>query len=211
MHTVITYLTLLFTIVISITGFSQTKYEEGMQKAFELWSNDKPWEAANLFERISNAELDNWLPSYYVAQINTIYSFEEKDKTKFTGQLAKAQEYLGIAKGISKDNPEILVMEALWYTAWIAYDGQQYGMKYSGKVAQLYQQALQIAPDNPHVLFGKAEWDMGAAQFFGQSVEPYCKDLQRAIELFSTFKPESDFHPNYGEDRAKMLAEKTCK
>ncbi|MBZ0327289.1 MAG: hypothetical protein K8F54_06755 [Altibacter sp.] len=197
--------------MISCIGISQSKYEDGMRKAFELWGSEKPWEAANLFERISTAEVDNWLPAYYVAQINVIYSFEEKDATKLKAQMDKALEFLNLAKGISKDNAELLVLDALWHTVWIAYDGQQYGMKYSGKVAQLYQQALQLAPDNPHVVFGKAEWDMGSARFFGQPLDPYCADLQRAIELFSTFKPETEFHPSYGENRAKELAEKTCK
>jgi hypothetical protein len=201
---------LVFT-MISITGFSQSKYEDGMRKAFELWGADKPWEAANLFERISTAEPDNWLPSYYVAQINVIYSFEEKDPAQLNAQMEKAQEFMNVAKSISKDNAELLVLDALWHTVWIAYDGQQYGMKYSGKVAQLYQQALQLAPDNPHVVFGKAEWDMGSARFFGQPLDPYCADLQRAIELFSTFKPESEFHPSYGENRAKELSAQTCK
>jgi hypothetical protein len=195
----------------SFTGISQSKYEDGMRKAFELWGADKPWEAANLVERIATAETDNWLPAYYVAQINVVYSFEEKDATKLKAQMDKGLEFLNLAKEISKDNAEILVLDAMWHTVWIAYDGQQYGMKYSGKVAQLYQQALQIAPDNPHVVFGKAEWDMGSARFFGQPLDPYCADLQRAIELFSTFKPATEFHPTYGENRAKTLAEQTCK
>ncbi len=204
-------LTLFIIALVSFTGFSQSKYEDGMRKAFELWKAEKHWEAANLFERIAAADPENWLPPYYIAQINVIYSFGEKDETKLTAQLGKAKEYINAAKAISKDNAEILVLDALWHTAWVAYDGQQYGMKYSPKVAQLYQQALQLAPDNPHVVFGKAEWDMGSAQFFGQPLDPYCKDIQRAIELFSTFKPESEFHPSYGESRAKALSEKTCK
>lgn len=202
---------LLILAITSFTGVSQSKYEDGMRKAFELWGEEKPWEAANLFERISTAEVDNWLPAYYAAQINVIYSFEEKDVAKLKAQMEKAQEFMNVAKSISKDNAELLILDALWHTVWIAYDGQQYGMKYSGKVAQLHQQALQLAPENPHVVFGKAEWDMGSARFFGQPLDPYCADLQRAIELFTTFKPESEFHPSYGENRAKALFEQTCK
>ncbi len=56
----------------------------------------------------------------------------------------------------------------------------------------------------------KAEWDMGSAAFFGTSIEPYCKEVQRAIDLFATFKPETPFHPNYGLERAQELI-KECK
>lgn len=197
--------------LISVVGFSQTKYEKGMQKAFDLWQADKPWEAANVFERIAQAEPDNWLPPYYVASINTIYSFGEQDEAKLTAQLGKARDFINDAMAISKDNVDIMILEAQWYTAWIAFDGQQYGMTYSAKVVEKYQKALAISPDNPRVILSKAEWDIGSAQFFGTPIDSYCKDVQRAVELFTTFKPEGKFYPEYGMERAQQLMETTCK
>jgi len=70
---------------------------------------------------------------------------------------------------------------------------------------------LQLAPNNPRVILSKAEWDIGSATYFNQSVEPYCKDIQRAIDLFATFKPEGEFYPTYGEERAKKIFETNCK
>lgn len=186
---------------------AQDQYTKGMQKAFSLWGEGKTVEASNLFERISTVEMDNWLPSYYVAQINTVISFGETDKDKLTQQLGKAQEFIDLAKGISPNNPEILIQQAMIHTAWIAYDGATYGMELSGKNAVLYSKALELAPDNPRVVFSKAEWDMGSARYFGKDITPYCKDVERAIELFANFKPESDFHPNWGQDRAQMVLE----
>src|SRR5690606_30780556 len=98
------------------TASSPTKYEEGMRKAFQLWEAEKPWEAANVFERIATAEPGNWLPPYYVAQINVIYSFTEKDAAKLSAQLNKAEEFINLAKSTSPDNAEILTLEAQWYT-----------------------------------------------------------------------------------------------
>ena len=132
---------------------AQEQYTTGMQKAFQLWGEGKISEASNMFERISSAELDNWLPAYYAAQVNTVASFGEQDKEKLTQQLEKAQEFIDIAKAISPDNPEILVQQAMIYTAWVASDGATYGMTLSGKVVALYQKALQLAPDNPRVVF----------------------------------------------------------
>ncbi len=193
-------ITLLF---ITTLTWGQDQYSKGMQKAFQLWGEGKAVEASNMFERIGSVELDNWLPHYYVAQINTILSFNEKDKTKVSQQLDKAQEFIDVAKAISPDNPEILVQQAMIHTAWIAFDGATYGMSLSGKVVALYAQALQLAPENPRVVFSKAEWDMGSASYFGQDTAPYCKDVERSIELFANFKPESDFHPSWGKDRAE--------
>lgn len=191
-------------LLVSTITFAQDQYTKGMQKAFQLWGEGKTTEASNMFERISAVELDNWLPYYYVSSINTIASFGEKDKEKLTQQLEKAQEFIDLAKAISPDNPEILVQQAMIHTAWIAFDGAAYGMTLSGKVAALYQKAAQLAPENPRVVFSKAEWDMGSARYFGKDTAPYCKDVERSIALFDTFKVESDFHPNWGKDRAEM-------
>lgn len=189
---------------------AQTNYEKGMQKAFQLWGSNNPVEAANLFERIAKAEPDNWLPLYYAAQINIVTSFGEKDEEKLSAQLKKAQGFINDATAISKNNAEVLVLQALLHTAWVAYDGATYGMKLSGKVVELYAKAAQMAPKNPRVVFSKAEWDMGAAKFFGQDTAPFCKDIERSLQLFANFNPETPFHPNWGKERAEQIL-KSCK
>jgi len=197
--------------LVTFTGISQTKYEQGMTKAFELWKADQPWEAANLFERIAQAEPDNWLPSFYVAQINVLYSFSEKDETKLTAQLQKAQDFINDAKALSKDNAELLVLQAQLYTAWVVFDGAKYGMTYSPKIAQLYEEAYKIEPENPRVASGKVEWALGTARFFGQDTAPFCEDLKKAVALFDTYEPKGPFHPNGGAQYARGSLAQNCK
>ncbi|WP_347372723.1 hypothetical protein [Aequorivita sp. Q41] len=220
MQHILTYFSLFFTALVlqaqteisaTSTDSVPTKYQIEMQKAFKLWEENKPWEAANVFERIATAEPDNWLPPYYVAQINIMYSFSEKDAVKLKAQLDKAQDFINDATTISKDNPELLVLQAQWYTAWIVFDGQQYGMKYSAKAAALHNKANALAPNNPRIILAKAEWDMGGAKYFGQPLDPFCEDIQRAIDLFATFKPAGEFYPTYGEERAKQVQAESCK
>jgi len=189
---------------------AQSNYEKGMQKAFELWGSNDPAEASNMFERIANAEPDNWLPAYYAAQVNIVNSFGLRDEEKLTAQLKKAQDLINDATAISKNNPEILVLQALLYTAWVASDGATYGMTMSPKVEAIYAQAEQIAPSNPRVVYCKAEWGIGGAKYFGQDTKPFCKDLERSLDLFANFKPETPFHPNWGKERVEMLLE-SCK
>lgn len=197
-------------LLVSSAVLAQDQYTKGMQKAFQFWGEGKTAEASNLFERIASAETDNWLPYYYVAQVNTVRSFGEQDEEQLIRQLKKAQEYIDLAKAISPDNAEILVQQAMIHTAWVAFDGAKYGMSLSGKVVALYQKALQIAAENPRVVFSKAEWDMGSAKYFGQDTTPYCAAIERSLELFANFKPESEFHPNWGGDRAEIIL-KDCK
>lgn len=193
-------------LVTSITAIAQDQYTKGMGKALDLWGKGQITEASNLFERIAMAEEDNWIPYYYVALVNTTASFGEKNAEKLAQQLEKAKEFIDIAKNISPDNAELLIMEAMTNTAWIAFDGATYGMTLSGKNTQLYQKALQLAPDNPRVVLSKAEWDMGSARYFGKDTTPYCKDVERAVELFATFKAGDDpFYPKWGPEQAERV------
>jgi len=120
----------------------------------------------------------------------------------FIGMLSAQDQY---TKAISPNNPEILVEEAMINTAWIVYDGATYGMTLSGKNEQLYQQALQLAPENPRVVFSKAEWDMESARYFGKDIAPYCKEVARALELFANFSNDTPFYPTWGKDRAEVV------
>ena len=200
---------LLIVVLVSTNSVAQSKYEQGMAKAFELWGQQKTSEACQLFERITKAEPEEWLPPYYVATLEILGSFGIKDEATLNSKLKKAQEFLDIAKSLSPNNPEIIINQALLNTAYIAFDGQKYGMTLSGKNAALYSEALKIAPENPRVVLGKAEWDMGSARFFNQSIEPYCKDVEKSIELFD--KEElPKFYPMYGKERAQQVL-KQCK
>jgi hypothetical protein len=197
-------------LLLSVFVNAQTNYEKGMQKEFQLWQTNNPMKASNLFERIAGAESDNWLPPYYAAQINITSSFGERDKEKISQKLSKAQDFINDAKAISQNNPEIMVLQALLHTAWVAYDGATYGMTLSPKVVELYTRASEIDPNNPRVLYCKAEWDVGITRYFGQDTAPFCKEIERSIELFANFKPETPFHPNWGKERAAQVLA-TCK
>ena len=200
---------LLLALIFSVNLNAQTQYENGMNKAFELWGAKKNKEAAQLFERISNAEKDNWLPSYYAATVLILDGFAIKDEAKLTTHLNKAQELLDKAKSISKNNPEIIINQALLNTVYVAFDGQKYGMTLSGKNVQLYTKALQLAPNNPRVVLAKAQWDIGGAKFFGQSTAPFCAAIKKSIELFKNEKKKGKFHPFGGVERAQA-ALKQC-
>lgn len=200
----------IFLLATALSISAQDQYADGMEKAMQLWEEQQTSAASNLFERIAMAEDNNWLPYYYVALVNTTASFGEKDEKILAQQLEKAKEFNDIAKNLSPDNPELLVMEAMVNTAWIAFDGATYGMTLSGKNTQLYQQALQLAPNNPRVVLSKAEWDMGSARYFGKDTTPFCKDVERALVLSKTFGNDTPFYPKWGKERALEVA-KQCK
>lgn len=184
---------------------AQSKYQTGMQKAFDFWEEGKTTEASQLFERISKAEPTKWKPTYYAATIEILGSFGIKDEAILNAKLTKAQEFLDVAKSNSENNPEIMITQALLNTAYIAFDGQKYGMTLSGKNSQLYAKALAIAPNNPRVILGNAEWNMGMASFFGKSKKPYCDEVKRAIKIGKEEKIKEEFYPKFMVSRAEEV------
>jgi len=197
----------LFIVAIST---AQTQFEQGMTKAFGLWKEGKNTEASALFERIAAAEKTSYLPNYYVALINTTSSFTEKDKTKVDLQLTKAQDALDIELIKDQNNAELYALQALIYTAYVVADPMTNGMKYSAKVMEAYAKGKAIDPNNPRIVFGEADYQLGGAKWTGVDTKPLCVQVDKAIELFGTFKPETAFSPKWGLDRA-LQAQKSCK
>ncbi|WP_264521925.1 hypothetical protein [Flavobacterium sp. N1994] len=206
MKTIITSFALFICSLLS----AQTQYEQGMGKAMQLWGQGKDTEAVATFERIASVEKTNWLPNYYIAFICTIDVFGAKDKTQVPALLTKAQNALDNATVISPNNPEIMVVQAMLYTAILIQDPMTNGQKYSGLALEQYNKALIIDPKNPRVVFSKAEFEIGGAKYWGSDTKPMCEAVAKSIELFANFKPESPFHPSWGLDRAQETL-KNCK
>ncbi len=180
------------------------QYEQGMGKAFSTWGEGNVTEASALFERIASVEKTNWLPNYYVALVNTTATFNPANSKNAAAMLAKAQNALDNATMISPNNAEIMVMQAMINTAWIVQDPMTNGMKLSAPTIDLYEKAMALDPNNPRAVFGKAEFEIGGAKYWGTDTKPMCAEVARAIELFAKFKPETEFHPKWGLDRAQQ-------
>ena len=202
-------ITIIAMFVASIVS-AQTQFDQGMQKALQTWKNGNSKEALVQFEKIASVEKTNWLPNYYIVLINTTQAFEEKDKTKMESLLNAAQKAQDVCNELAMDNPEVLVLQAMIHTAWIVYDPMINGQRLSGDVMYILNKANKIAPENPRVVFQKISFEIGMAQYFGQDTKPMCAQIEKAIELFATFKPETAFHPSWGLDRAQAELKK-CK
>ena len=202
-------ITIIAMFVASIVS-AQTQFDQGMKKALQTWKGGNSNEALVQFEKIASVEKTNWLPNYYIAFINTTQAFGEKDKAKKVTLLNAAQKAQDVCNELAQDNPEVLVLQAMIHTAWIVYDPMTNGQRLSGDAMYILNKAYKLAPENPRVVFQKASFEKGMAQYFGQDTQSMCAQIEKAIELFATFKPESAFHPSWGLDKAQE-AVKACK
>ena len=204
--------TLIITTALLISSLltAQTSYEQGMGKSLGLWGEGKAQEASALMERIAAAEKSNWLPNYYVALINTTEAFNPANKEKVPAMIIKAQDAIDNATLISPNNDEIMVVQAMLYTVILLQDPMTNGVKYTGLVMEQYGKALAINPNNPRAVFSKAEFEIGGAKYWGTDTKPMCAQIEKSIQLFANFKPETPFSPKWGLDRAQE-ALKGCK
>jgi hypothetical protein len=196
----------LFVVVIAT---AQGQFEQGMGKAFQLWGEGKNTESSAMFERIATAEPNSWLPNYYVALVNTTSAFTIKDKEQIDSLLTKAQNALDVELIKTPNNSELIVLQALIHTAWVVFDPMTNGQKLSGTILELYAKAIALDPNNPRAVAGKAEYEIGGAKFWGTDTKPMCAQIEKAIGLFATFKPETPFSPKWGLERA-LEAQKGC-
>ena len=179
---------------------SQAKFEQGMQQAFKLMSENKNTEAVNMLERIASAEPENWLPSYHIALLKARTSFTMKDKTKQEAQIKSAEDYIASAEALSPNNSEVYVVKAMIHVAKIASNPMVNGAALSGPTTALYKKAIALDRTNPRAHSGLAEFEMGGARFFKQDLAPFCKRLQESIKLYDAFKPADKFSPNWGKE-----------
>src|SRR5690554_983441 len=203
----IRFVLFLTSLILSTIVSGQTSYQDDMKKGIELFENGNFEQSSELFEKIAESETDNWLPNYYVAFTNSLGSFEfSSDKEKMEKMLTKAQDFLD--KEITKqpENVELMVVQTFIDTGWILYNPMTYGMRGMNKALEVYNRASKLDPTNPRVAFTRVQFNMHSAQYMGGNPSDYCEDLKKAIELFATFKPETELHPNWGLNNAKKLS-----
>jgi len=205
-----TFITTFAFVFATIVGSYAQQYEQGMGKAFAAWKSGNSTEASSLFERIASVQKNNWLPNYYVALVNTTEAFNPANANNVSALIIKAQKALDEASLISPENAEILIIQAMINTALIVQDPMTNGMKLSAPTIELYNKAIKLAPNNPRAVFGKAEFEIGSAKYWGTDTKPMCEQVAKSIELFAKFKPETEFHPTWGLDRAQEVV-KSCK
>ena len=183
--------------------FAQTPYEKAMNQALEQWSAGNTTQASAMFERIANAERENWIPKYYQALTLITASFTKADPEEKNTLLNKVNSIIPADE--KELNSEWYVLKAMCLTSEMISDPMNLAMKLSPTIIANYQKATAIDPTNPRAIYGLAEFNIQSKKFMGGSTEQECKDLQKALSLFATAKKDILFHPNWGKERVEAL------
>ena len=165
---------------------------------------------ANSFQRIADAEKNQWLPYYYAALCQVNYGFMEQNKEKIDGYADKATTLISKADSLSPNNSEISCVKSMIASCHMMVDPMQRWQEYGQESSSNMEAAMQQDPANPRPYYLKGQSLKYTPEQFGGGCTTAKPQLQIALEKFATFKPFSEISPNWGKERVEMLI-KECK
>jgi hypothetical protein len=162
---------------------------------------------ANAFERIADAEKNQWLPYYYAAYCNAAAGLMVgsggdlmASKTDKTDPYAdKAEKQLSKAEELMKDNSEIFVVKKMIATLRMIGDPMNRFMTYGPQAAEALETAKKLDANNPRVYLLEGQDKYYTPEQYGGSKEEAKVLFEKSKQLFESFKPASSIHPNWGK------------
>lgn len=168
---------------------------------------------ANAFERIADAEKNQWLAYYYAAYCNagagtlvgTGGDMMAAKADKTDPYADKAEKLIGKADELMKNNSEIYIVKKMIATLRMLGDPMNRYMTYGPEAQAMLDEAKKLNPDNPRVYILEGQDKYYTPEQFGGSKEEAKTLFEKALKLFETFKPESSIHPNWGKGQLDYL------
>lgn len=200
---------------IALTSFSQSeKYTKAMEQLVPAvdttMTPDGLNNLANSFQRIADAEKNQWLPYYYAALANVsaayMMSMGQMGMADKTDPIAdKAETLLNKADELSKDNSEIYCVKKMIASLRLIGDPQNRYMTFGPAAEEALATAKSLNPANPRVTLLEAQDKLFTPEQFGGSKTEAKALLEEAVKKFEAFKPESTIHPTWGLRRAQYF------
>ena len=184
------------------------KYLAGMDSSFR--STASLIALANNFERIAVAEKNQWLPYYYAAFLQVNAGFIGQDASKMDEYADKAEKLINTADSLEKNNSEISCIKSMIASSRLMADPMTRYMEYGPLSTSYLDQAIKLDESNPRPYLLKGQGIRYTPEQFGGGCEPAKPQLTLAMEKFTSFKPASALHPNWGEFMIRRLLEE-CK
>ena len=200
---------------IFVAGLSFAQMPEKFVKAMEPWmaaidstmSVQGLTDLANAFERIADAEKNQWLAYYYAAYCNASAGLmvasggdmmaAKADKTDPYAD--KAEKQISKAEELMKDNSEIFVVKKMIATLRMIGDPMNRYMTYGPEAAQALETAKKLDANNPRVYLLEAQDKYFTPEQFGGNKDEAKVLFEKSKQLFETFKPATNIHPNWGK------------
>jgi hypothetical protein len=157
------------------------------------------------FERIGDAEKNQWLPYYYAALTKVMQGLMSGDLSGNDAIAGKAETLLNKADALKPNNSEISCVRSMIATTRMLVNPQQRWQEYVPVIQKALESAKAQDPNNPRPYYLQAQGLRNTPEQFGGGCKTAVPVLDEAIKRYDTFKPASDLEPNWGKDLAKQM------
>lgn len=155
---------------------------------------------ANSFERIGDAEKNQWLPYYYSSYCQVMSALVGTDKSKSDVLADRADVLITKAETIlGNPNSETNVIRSMIATAHLMVDPQSRWQQYGQISASHIEKAKQLDPTNPRPIYLEGQSRFFTPEEFGGGKTVAAPLFEKALIMFDTFKPASALAPTWGK------------
>lgn len=207
-------LVILFPHLITCAVAQSERYTGAVQKNMQAMADAKTPDAmldvVNAFERIGNAEKNQWLPFYYAAVAQVWHAFMLQDTKQFDPLADKATAFLVKAEELEKNNSEIALVKSMIATVKMSADPMRRYMQYGAIIAENIALSKKLDPTNPRPYMWEAQGISRTPEQFGGGCGNAKPVFEEAAKRFETFKPATVLHPNWGKQQNEQ-AYNACK
>jgi len=186
------------------------KFVSAMEKNIQILdtasSPDTYISLANTFERIGNAESNQWQPFYYSAYSYTMLAYMIPDKTKVDGIADRAESFLQKATAISINNSEISTLSAMITYCRLQVDPINRFGTLGVTGGEFLAKAKAQDPSNPRPYMIEARVKLNMPESMGGGVKGATPAINTAVEKFNAFVPANSIAPHWGKSSAERMA-----
>lgn len=168
---------------------------------------------ANAFERIGDAEKNQWLAYYYAAYCNATaglmtgsggdMTVAKADKTDPYAD--KADKQIKKAEELMKNSSEVFVIKKMIATLRMMGDPMNRYMTYGPEAQAMLDEAKKLDPNNPRVYLLEAQDKFYTPEQYGGSKEQAKVLFEKASGLYDAAKPETSISPAWGKSQVKYF------
>ncbi|MBL4655656.1 MAG: hypothetical protein JKY33_07525 [Bacteroidia bacterium] len=200
---------ILFTLIVTNVSGQNDKFVKAMKGVLAVMDTSKSikslQKASNKFERIAMAEKKEWLPYYYAAHCNALIGFYTEKKKEKDVFYDKALAFKDKADSIDNNNSEIYALHGFILQFKLMVNPMVRGRTLGPESGRILQQAMELDGNNPRPYYLTGSNLFYTPAQYGGGKDKACPLLEKSVQKYEAFKPESDLHPTWGGDRAQML------
>ena len=202
------------TVIIAQETKTEDRYYEKMKSSLYTLYKAGNYETFNMIslrlKKIAEEEETKWVPYYHASYAFIMTAFMAKEKYAIEELVNQAQNMIDKANEYSPNNDEITALQGFVYQARMINKTGKPGADWTKKAVKEYDHARFLNPENPrpYYLIGQMLYRLPPA--YGGNKENACKHFIDAVEKYESFKPRSEFSPNWGKEANAIMLSK-CK